>query len=179
MKIKMIIGILIGAILLFLVFGFYQASKLKTIEITRTVVIRSPQENVYGLISSLNRYPEWSPFLAQDPTQQYSVKGKDDTVGAQYHWEGKGGKDLGYQEIVRLEPNKSVGIQVYIQKPFKAAPTFDYSISSKGSNTEVTQRFVLKSGLVDAFFMWVFGIKKEMEATNQQGLELLKKALED
>lgn len=130
------------------------------------------------MISKLNNYPHWSPFLAQDQTQKYTVKGNDGTIGAEYHWEGNKGKDLGYQEIVRLEPNRSVGIQVHIQKPFKADPTFDYILSDSGNNTEVVQNFKLESGLIDAFSLRIFGVKKEMSATNQQGLDLLKKACE-
>jgi hypothetical protein len=37
----------------------------------------------------------------------------------------------------------------------------------------------LESALVDAFFLWLFGAKAEMEKTNQQGLDLLKKAVEN
>ncbi|RQO74331.1 hypothetical protein DBR43_02740 [Pedobacter sp. KBW06] len=178
MGIKMIIGIVSGVILLFLAFGFYNAAKLKTIEITRSVSIQAPQKRVYEMISQLNNYPKWSPFLAEDPTQKYAVKGDDGTVGAQYHWEGNKGKDLGHQEIERLEANSFVGIRVYIQKPFNAKPTFDYSIKGKGNSTEVIQKFVLQSGLADAFFLWLFGVKKEMENINEQGLALLKKASE-
>lgn len=178
MKTKMIIGMISGAILLFLAVGWYQASKLQVIEITRSITIHAQQEKVYGMISQLKNYPQWSPFLAQDPIQKYTVKGNDGTIGAEYHWEGNKGKDLGYQEIVRLEPDDFVGIQVHIQKPFKADPTFDYTLSNSGNNTEVVQNFKLESGLVDAFFLWLFGVKKEMGATNQQGLDLLKKACE-
>lgn len=174
----MVIGIISGAILLFLAIGIYHANRLRTIEIIRSVDIRAGQDEVYGMISLLGNYPKWSPFLAQDPTMRYEVKGTDGTVGASYHWEGNKDKDLGQQEIVKLEPYRFVGIQVQIEKPFKAGPTFEYTIKNTGEKTEVIQRFELRSGLVDAFFMWLFGVKKEMENTNQQGLELLKKASE-
>ena len=87
----MVIGIITGAILLFLAVGLYNAYKLKTIEISRSVNILAPQEKVYGMISQLNNYSEWSPFLAQDQFQKYTVKGKDGAIGASYHWEGNKG----------------------------------------------------------------------------------------
>ncbi|MEM6379571.1 MAG: hypothetical protein AAF705_15300 [Bacteroidota bacterium] len=43
----------------------------------------------------------------------------------------------------------------------------------------VTQDFKLQSGLVDAFFMWIFGAKKEMAKTNERGLTLLKNYIEN
>ena len=65
-----------------------------------------------------------------------------------------------------------------IQKPFVAKPTFDYYFSETASGIEAKQDFKLESGLVDAFFMWLFGSKAEMEKTNQQNLNLLKIAVE-
>jgi hypothetical protein len=65
-----------------------------------------------------------------------------------------------------------------IKKPFVAKPTFDYYFTKTPGGIEVKQDFRLESGLVDAFFMWLFGAKAEMEKTNQQGLDLLKKAVE-
>ena len=61
-----------------------------------------------------------------------------------------------------------------IQKPFKANPTFEYSFSNTGNVTTVTQDFNVKSGLVDSFFMWLFGAKKDMAKMNARGMELLK-----
>ncbi|MEO0902223.1 MAG: hypothetical protein AAFY00_09440, partial [Bacteroidota bacterium] len=118
------------------------------------------------------------PFLEADPTQKYEVKGVDGTIGAQYHWEGNKGKDLGYQEIIKIEEGRFIGMKCTIQKPFKADPTFDYTFSQTADGILVTQDFNLESSTSDAFFMWLFGAKKDMEKMNQRGLDLLKKALE-
>jgi hypothetical protein len=65
-----------------------------------------------------------------------------------------------------------------IQKPFVAKPTFNYYFTETANGVEVKQDFKVESGLVDAFFMWLFGAKAAMEKTNQQGLDLLKKTVE-
>jgi hypothetical protein len=65
-----------------------------------------------------------------------------------------------------------------IQKPFVAKPSFDYTFKETANGIEVTQDFKVESGLMDAFFMLLFGAKKGMEDTNQKGLDLLKKAVE-
>lgn len=174
----MILTIIGIALIVFIGFGLYNASKLQTIQIKKSVTIDGTMEEVFDMVKYLNNFPKWSPFLAQDPDQKYEVKGTDGTVGAQYHWDGNKGKDLGYQEIVKIEPNKFIGMKCDIQKPFKAQPTFDYSFEQTSNGVKVTQDFEVKSGLVDAFFMWLFGAKKGMDETNQQGMELLKKAVE-
>lgn len=179
MNAKMIllaIGIALG---LFLIFGFVKARELTKIQIVKSVTVKGSAQEVYDMVKFLSNFPKWSPFLAQDPDQKYQVKGQDGTVGAQYHWDGNNGKDLGYQEIVKLEELRFVGMRCDIQKPFVAKPTFEYYFKETPNGIEVRQDFQLQSGLVDAFFMWLFGAKKEMEKTNEQGLALLKKAVEN
>lgn len=175
---KMILTIIIIAIVGFIGFGLIKANGLTNIQITKTVAINGSKQEVFDMVKYLNNFPKWSPFLVQDPTQKITVKGTDGKVGAQYHWEGNKGKDLGYQEIVAIEEGKFIGMKCDIQKPFKAQPIFNYTFSENGSQIVVKQDFKLKSGLVDAFFMWLFGAKKEMEKTNEQGMKLLKVAVE-
>lgn len=170
-----IIGIALAAII---GFGLYMANGLKTIQIVKSVTVKGSKQEVFDMVKYLNNFPKWSPFLAQDPTQKYEVKGTDGTVGAQYHWNGNKGKDLGYQEITKVDELKFVGIKCDIRKPFVATPTFEYSFTETSTGIEVKQDFILESGLIEAFFMFLFGAKSEMEKTNQQGLELLKKAVE-
>ncbi len=176
---KMMLAIIGLALVVFIGFGLYKASGLKSIEIVKKVTIKGTRAEVFDMVKYLNNFPKWSPFLAQDPDQQYEVKGTDGTVGAQYHWEGNKGKDLGYQEIVKIEDQNFIGMECDIQKPFVAKPTFEYTFTETSLGIEVKQNFILDSGLVDAFFMWLFGAKGQMERTNQQGLDLLKKAVEN
>jgi len=42
----------------------------------------------------------------------------------------------------------------------------------------VKQDFKLQSKFMDAFFMWLFGAKKDMANMNEKGMQLLKKAVE-
>ena len=175
----MTLSIIAAALVLFIGFGMYQASQLTQIEITKSVTIRGAKKEVFDMVKYLNNFPKWSPFLVQDPTQKIEVKGTDGETGAQYHWVGNKGKDVGYQEIARIDELNSISMRCDIRKPFQAKPTFDYTFSGADGNVTVTQEFKLSSGLIDAFFMWLFGARKNMEATNEQGLQLLKKAVEE
>jgi Polyketide cyclase / dehydrase and lipid transport len=175
---KMIFTIIGIALAAFICFGLFKASGLKNIQIVKTVTVKGTKQEVFDMVKYLNNFPKWSPFLAEDPTQKYEVKGTDGTVGAQYHWNGNKGKDLGYQEIAKIDDQKFVGMKCDIQKPFVAKPTFDYYFTETANGIEVKQDFKVESGLVDAFFMWLFGAKAGMEKMNQQGLNLLKKTVE-
>ncbi|WP_226544609.1 SRPBCC family protein [Neotamlana laminarinivorans] len=174
----MIVTIIVGAVILFLVIGFYNASKLQHIHIQKSVTINSDIETAFTNVLYLKNFPKWSPFYEADPSQKTEVKGNDGQVGAQFHWNGNKGKDLGYQEIKEIKPLEYIKMECDIQKPFKANPTFEYSFSKTGNGVKVTQDFNLKSGLVDSFFMWLFGAKKDMAKMNARGMELLKIASE-
>ena len=174
----MIFSTIAIALALFIGFGLFQASKLQSLQITKSVTIKGSKQEVFDMVRYLKNFPKWSPFLAEDPTQKYEVKGTDGTPGSQYHWDGNQGKDLGYQEIVKVDTFSYVGMKCDIQKPFVAKPTFEYTFTETPDGITVTQDFKLQSGLVDSFFMWAFGAKSGMESTNQKGLDLLKKAVE-
>ena len=174
----MVFLIIAVVVIAFLGFGLFQASKLTNIHITKEITINGTPQEVFDMVKYLGNFPKWSPFLETDPSQKYEVKGRDGQVGVQFHWEGNGGKDIGYQEIVKIDELSFVGVQCIIEKPFKATPTFDYSFSKSANGVTVTQDFKLQSGIVDAFFMWLFGAKKEMVKTNERGLTLLKNYIE-
>lgn len=174
----MILTIIAVALVLFLGIGFYNASKLQNIHIQKSVNINADIQSIFDNVVYLKNFPKWSPFYEADPEQKTEVKGVDGKVGAQFHWDGNNGKDLGYQEIKEIKPIEYIKMACDIQKPFKATPTFEYSFARTGNAVKVTQDFNLKSGLVDSFFMWLFGAKKGMEKMNARGMELLKIASE-
>ena len=175
---KMILTTIGIALAAFIGFGLYKASGLTSLQIVTSVTVKSSKTEAFNMVRYLKNFPKWSPFLAQDPAQKYEVKGTDGEVAAQYHWDGNGGKDLGYQEIVKIDTLNFIGMKCDIQKPFVAKPIFDYSFKETANGIEIIQDFKLQSSLVDAFFMWLFGAKAEMEKTNQSGMALLKKAIE-
>lgn len=178
-KMTTIITLIVVGLVLFIGFGLYKASGLTNIRIVKSVTIKGSKEEVFNMVRYLKNFPKWSPFLEQDPTQKYEVKGIDGAIGAQYHWEGNKGKDLGYQEIAKIDTFNYVGMKCDIQKPFVAKPTFEYYFTENENGIEVKQDFNVQSPLIDSFFMWLFGAKAEMEKTNQHGLDLLKKAVEN
>ncbi len=178
MKLKMIFIIIAGTLITLLVTGWLIARPLTEIHIKRSVTVNTSMREAFDMVRYLNNFPKWSPFLVQDPTQEYWVEGEDGTLGARYHWKGNKGKDVGFQQISKIKEYVFIGMECDIQKPFKAKPTFDYTFTGGDGKVTITQDFTLVSSVVDAFFMAIFGAKTQMEKTNEQGLQLLKKVLE-
>jgi hypothetical protein len=173
-----IVALVLIALCGFISYGVGRSGKLKDLQIVKSVIIKGSKKEVFEMVQYLNNFPKWSPFKAQDPSQKVEVKGTDGTVGAQYHWVGNGGEDVGYQEIVKIDTFSFIGMKCDIQKPFVAKPSFDYTFEETPEGIKVTQDFKVKSNTTDAFFMWLFEAEKDMANTNQQGLALLKKLIE-
>lgn len=175
---KMILTIGLSLVAILLAIAVYNALQLQHIKIKKSVVINSDIEQVFDNVVYLNNFPKWSPFYEADPKQKIEIKGEDGKIGAQFHWESENGKELGFQEIKAIEKLKYIKMECQIEKPFQAVPTFEYTFNQQGNSVTVTQDFNLKSGFIDAFFMGIFGAKKEMETMNARGLELLKNLCE-
>lgn len=170
--------LIIGPIVLIFLILVLTTRKLRDIHIRKTTTIHADLKSVFEQVLYLDNFPKWSPFLEVDPDQTIKVKGTDGQVGAQYHWEGNKGKDLGFQEIKKIEHLRYIKMECSIQKPFEAQPTFEYSFQENQNSVTVIQDFSLKSGAVSALFMGIFGAKKQMEKMNARGLELLQGSLE-
>src|SRR6056297_301034 len=157
---KTILFSVLSILVFVLIFGLYNAMQLRQINIQKSVVIDAGMEKIFTNIVMLEKFPAWSPFYEADPSQTIELKGVDGKVGAQYHWGGSNGDDLGYQEITKIKPLSYIKMECTITKPFEANPIFEYSFSKLNANqTKVVQNFELNSGIVDAFFMWLFGAK--------------------
>lgn len=174
-----ILSIIAVTLVTFLGFGLIKANGLRSIQIETHTTIKATRQDVFDLVKYLKNFPKWSPFLVQDPTQKIEIKGTDGQVGVQYHWVGNKGNDVGYQEIIKIDEANFIAKKCEIQKPFSAKPIFEYEFVDSADGVVVKETFKLESGLVDAFFLWIFGVKAEMEKTNIQGLNLLKKAAEN
>ena len=61
----------------FIGFGLYKASGLQSIEIVTSTTIKGSKQDVFNMVKNLNDFPKWSPFLVQDPSQKYEIKGKE------------------------------------------------------------------------------------------------------
>lgn len=165
--------------LTFLFAAFSAQAQKRQILITTVQHIASPPAQVFDVLSDLNRFPEWSPFLVTDPEQKYHVTGESGEIGSTFHWEGVAEKSLGSQTISAMTKASSLRMDCEILKPFSGAPVFEYELKETESGTEVTQIFTLQLSGFSYLMTKIFGVKKQMTTTNQLGMTRLKELLEN
>ncbi|MEM9650249.1 MAG: SRPBCC family protein [Bacteroidota bacterium] len=146
----------------------------KSITITETVYVAENQAQVFDLLRSFEKFPEWSPFLVTDPQQKNHVTGTDGQIGSAFHWEGVAEKSKGQQILTTAEENTFLEMACEMMEPYEVSASFTYHLEAKEQGTVVTQVFEVPCSGFEKFMMSLFGVKKEMTETNQLGLQRLK-----
>ena len=146
----------------------------KGITITESVYIEENQTEVFEILRSFEKFPEWSPFLVTDPQQKNHVTGIDGQIGSAFHWEGVAEKSKGQQIISELEEGTFLKMACEMVEPHEATASFTYHIEAKENGTLITQVFEVPCSGFEKLMMSLFGVKKEMTETNQLGLQRLK-----
>ena len=169
----MIIRFAVFCATLFLGLSALRAQK-RSIHIETTQHIEAEPAQVFAILKSLERFPEWSPFLVEDLEQKHHVTGVDGEVGSTFHWEGVAETSLGSQTLSAYQTASHLRFECDIQKPFAGQPVFEYALRPTENGTELIQSFDLPMGGFAYVMTQIFGVKKKMTATNQLGLTRLK-----
>ena len=139
--------------------------------VIKSIYIDSAPEKIYPIISDLNNWQEWSPWVIAEPRAQLNVA----SDGKFHEWDGDiiGAGNLKIQDEVE---NQSVTMALNFLKPWKSKAVTSFTLKKKKNGTEVV--WTMDSSL--PFFL--FWMKKQMETfvgmDYERGLALLKDLVE-
>lgn len=140
--------------------------------VEKSIIIDSPKDKVYELISNLSHWNKWSPWLVLEPEAKFKVAANGDS----YTWEGER-VGSGEMKVLKREPNQSVDYDLHFLKPWKSQADIRFEISDHGSQSKITWRMDSKL----PFYM--FFLKKMMVAMLgmdfNRGLQMLKDLAEE
>jgi effector-binding domain-containing protein/uncharacterized protein YndB with AHSA1/START domain len=133
---RLLIGV--GAIvLLLLLIGLLLPA---TARVERSTAIAAPPETIFGIVSSLRRFNEWSPWFEIDPTSKYRYSGPEQGIGARIDWSSRNPElGSGAQEIVASEPPNRVRMRIEFEDETSAHA--ELQLSPDESQTRVTWSF--------------------------------------
>lgn len=83
---KILLGGLLGLLVLLGAIGFFLPDSA---HVERSIEIKAPQAKVFAMLSSFQRFNEWSPWYELEPTAQVTYSGPSVGVGAKMAWAGK------------------------------------------------------------------------------------------
>jgi len=158
-------------LLLIIVAGaIYIATLENNYDIKRTKVINAPVEVVYNNVNDYKNWPEWSPWIEQEPTAELLFSDKTSGVGGSYGWKGEVLGE-GNIETVAVKVNEYIDQKIKFIKPFESASDIYWNFKSVEGGTEVT--WGMKGNLdfmSKAFMAYSGGMDKQMGPDYERGL---------
>ncbi len=100
-------------------FAFLHAWAKKDYDVSRTVVINKPREEVYNFVRQLKNQPLWNPWFERDPDAIKKYKGNDGKVDASFYWKGNRKVGEGIQRIVKAKQGRVFETRILFIKPVK------------------------------------------------------------
>lgn len=160
-------------------FAFLHAWVKKDYDISRTMVINRPREDVFTFVRQLKNQPLWNPWFQRDPDAIMKYKGEDGKVGASFYWKGNGKAGEGVQRITKAKQGRVYETKILFIKPVKVnALTY---IGVKEIEAEKTKMVWGTRGHL-AFPLTIISIfhspEKALGENFDKGLKDLKKLLE-
>ncbi|MCM4156493.1 SRPBCC family protein [Gramella sp. AN32] len=100
-------------------FAFLHAWAKKEYDISRTVVINKPREEVYNFVRQLKNQPYWNPWFERDHHAIMKYKGQDGKVDSSFYWKGNSKVGEGIQRIIKAKQGRILETRLLFIKPVK------------------------------------------------------------
>lgn len=151
----------------------------KTYNVSRSITINKPINEVFNYLRYIKNQDEWSPWKKKDPNMKQEFTGTDGEVGFVSRWEGNKAVGIGEQEITSITENKSVNSQLRFYKPWKSVSDAYLSVNEVNANTtKVVWGFAGINKPPSNIFMLFFNMDKAVGKDFEEGLNDLKQILE-
>lgn len=144
----------------------------KEVNVERSTTVNAPKSVVFSQIVKFNNWQHWNPWIEQDSSTKWDVRGTDGEKGSAYHYVGQ---KIG--EGTTINDGVTDGEMKYkleILKPFPVNAGGYYKVASEGGKTKVTWYYHQDLQFYQRGFMAIMGVGKMLGKTFDRGLELLK-----
>lgn len=151
----------------------------KTYNVSRTIEISRPKQEVFDYLRSLKKMDEWSPWAKKDPNMEKRLTGTDGEVGCVSYWNGNKEVGEGEQEIKKIIEGERIESELRFLKPWKSTSDCYTSVEdSKSGKTQVTWGFSGNNKFPMNIMSLFVSMDKMVGKDFEEGLATLKTVLE-
>ncbi|GGG47363.1 polyketide cyclase [Croceivirga lutea] len=150
----------------------------KTYEVSRSIVINKPKDEVFSYLKSLKNQDTWSPWGKRDPNMKKKFTGIDGEVGATSYWNGNKEVGEGEQEITKIVEGERIETELRFLKPFKSTSDAFFYVDEVNGGTEVVWGFKGNNKFPMSIMMLFMSMDKMIGKDFEEGLSDLKAQLE-
>lgn len=134
----MIASVLLTLFAVVVAIVLYASTRPDTFEVSRSAIIETPQDRLFGIVSDLGNFDAWSPWSRLDAGMKMTLGATTTGVGATYAWDGNNAVGAGRMEIVGTTPDSLVQIRLDFFRPFKATNNVTFRLEPVAEGTRMT-----------------------------------------
>ena len=147
--------------------------------VERSIIIKAPAATIYEQLVKLENFNKWAVWNLRDSSAKHTLTGTDGTVGATTSWSGDP-EISGEGEIViaSLLAGKKIVHTIHFLQPRKADARSEFKLEEVNEGTKLTWEFDLATPRPWNIFNLFYSMDKKMGKDFEEGLLLMKAALE-
>ncbi|MBU2951580.1 GyrI-like domain-containing protein [Tamlana agarivorans] len=129
--------ILFFLLIIFIGTAIYIAVQPNEFSFNRSRIIKAPASIIYNEVNDYKNWPNFSPWIEQEPDATLSYEDKTSGVDAGYAWKGE---ILGEGKMTTLtvQKNKSISQAIEFIEPFKSKSNIGWTFEPTEGGTKVT-----------------------------------------
>ncbi|MBC7842594.1 MAG: SRPBCC family protein [Gemmatimonadaceae bacterium] len=170
----MIKQLLIVLVVIIAIVCIRAATRPDTFRVERSITIKAPPANIFGLINDFHNFGKWSPWEHLDPNMERSITGAPTGKGAVYQWSGNSKAGAGRMEILESTPSSRVLMSLDFLKPIKSSSQAEYTLTPQGDSTKVTWAMYGPSPFVSKIMQVFVTMDKLIGGDFEKGLAAMK-----
>lgn len=144
--------------------------------VQRSIVIDTPTDSVFALISDFSSWRGWSPWLSQEPECPVEISGEPGKPGHKQAWDGKK-IGSGHIELAEVVSGQTLRYNLHFIKPWKSQSKAYFTFEQDGKSTKVNWYM---EGTLPIFLFFMKKKNSTMVGSDyERGLAMLKEVLED
>ncbi len=152
----------------------------KTYDVSRSIEISKPKNEVFQYLRFLKNQDKWSPWNKKDPDMKKEFRGTDGEVGSVSYWLGNKDVGEGEQEITKIVDGERVESELRFLKPWKStSDAYMTTEETTNGGTKVTWGFSGKNKFPTSIFMLFMNMDKAVGGDFEEGLSSLKALVEN
>ncbi len=145
--------------------------------IEKSIEINKSKTEVFQFLGNFMNWPNWSPWLSQEPDCDFSVEGNPGAISHKQSWSGAY-IGAGNMVINEVKENQFIGYDLEFLKPWKSKSKVEF-VLTEGKGPEST---LVTWKMIGSLPFFMFFFKKMMHALvgndYDRGLSMLKEHLE-
>jgi len=171
----------IAIVLILLITGVIIAANRqpRAYHVERSITTSAPADVAFAIFSDLGRWRDWSPYDKRDPSMNSDLSDPSHGVGANYAWNGNKDVGAGQLTITRVDPGKSINMDLEFTRPFKCNNKVEWRVDDDGEIRRLTWAMDGRNDpLMSRIFCLMMDMDKMCGKDFEAGLATLKELAE-